>query len=98
LNGTDRRTWRHLSHPAPLAFEQTSRSNTPHRQHATRQLKRSIHRHCLPSGRLNVGGFNPNGENAQDGVAVAVHGSEVYAVWAEQNGTTNLTQDIYLAR
>lgn len=50
------------------------------------------------ASRLNVGGFNPNGDNAQDGVAVAVHGSEVYAVWAEQNGTTNFTQDIHFAR
>ncbi|QDV07675.1 BNR/Asp-box repeat protein [Planctomycetes bacterium Poly30] len=50
------------------------------------------------ASRLNVGGFNPNGDNQQDGTSIAVRGSDVYAVWAEQLGTTNFTQDIYFAR
>lgn len=50
------------------------------------------------ASRINLGGFNPNGDNAQDGTAIAVHGTDVFAVWAEQNGTSNFTQDIYLAR
>jgi len=48
--------------------------------------------------RLNTTGFNPNGNNRIDGAVVTSRGSEFYAAWTEQFGTTEFTQDIYFAR
>ena len=48
-----------------------------------------------PIERLNIGGSNPSSANAQDGVTVAAMGAGFVVAYAEQNGTTNATTDIY---
>lgn len=51
----------------------------------------------LDENRINVGGFNPNGTNAIDGINVKYDTTRnrFVAVYAEQNGTGQATQDIY---
>ena len=48
--------------------------------------------------RLNTTGFNPNGDNRIDGAVITHRGDTFYAVWTEQFGTAEFTQDIYSAR
>jgi hypothetical protein len=48
--------------------------------------------------RVNTTGFNPNGDNRIDGAVITNLGNTFYAVWTEQFGSTEFTQDIYSAR
>ena len=51
----------------------------------------------IDENRINVGGFNPNGTNAIDGINVKYDTTRnrFVVVYAEQNGTGQTTQDIY---
>jgi hypothetical protein len=48
--------------------------------------------------RLNVGGSNPSSSNAQSGITIANRGKTYAAVWAEQNGTSDVRQDVWFSR
>jgi len=48
--------------------------------------------------RLNVGGFNPNGNNTLNIATLDSNAGLFVAVWAEQNGTNEFQQDVFTAR
>ena len=50
-----------------------------------------------PPTQINVGGVNNNGPNRTDGIGVAARGQRVFVAWAEQGGTSEMTQDIHVS-
>jgi hypothetical protein len=48
-----------------------------------------------PIQRINSAGFNPSGNNQQDGVHLAVQGTRFVAVFADQFGVSSTKQDIF---